>query len=221
VSPPTLTARSRALWARLADAPATFGPVLHVAVSPDSQLCPPRWVGIVVLADAVIATAPTPGIALNVQQALETLPAASLTDPTVLSTRLPVLASGARRPGLRTSATNQPALGSEGPHHGRTTAGDRDRRSRAEIKVIATNEVLAALRERWSSQWEVWHICWRSVLAHPTRKLGTRRLCRGHGPGHAEPQTLNPRIRRQARRLSKLSDSVRPFDLNRDHGQGV
>jgi hypothetical protein len=41
-------------------------------------------VGIVVLADAVIATAPTPGIALNVQQALETLPAASLTDPAVL-----------------------------------------------------------------------------------------------------------------------------------------
>lgn len=91
MSPPTLTARSRALWARLAGAPATFGPVLHVAVSPDSQLCPPRWVGIVVLADAVIATAPTPGIALNVQQALETLPATSLTDPTVLSTRLPVL----------------------------------------------------------------------------------------------------------------------------------
>jgi hypothetical protein len=91
VYPPTLTARSRALWASLAGASATFGTVLHVAASPDSRLCPPRWVGIVVLADAVIATAPTPGIAHTVQQALETLPAASLTDSTVLSTRLQVL----------------------------------------------------------------------------------------------------------------------------------
>jgi GNAT superfamily N-acetyltransferase len=91
VYPPTLTARSRALWAILAGATATFGPVLQVAVSPDSQLCPPGWVGIVVLAEEVIATAPTPGIARTVQQALQTLPAASLTDPTVLSIRLQVL----------------------------------------------------------------------------------------------------------------------------------
>jgi hypothetical protein len=48
-------------------------------------------VGIVVLADAVIATAPTPGIAHTVQHALETLPATSLTDPAVLSTRLQLL----------------------------------------------------------------------------------------------------------------------------------
>jgi GNAT acetyltransferase-like protein len=91
VYPPTLTARSRASWARLADGPATFGPVLHVAVSPDSRLCPPRWVGIVVIADEVIATAPTASTAHTVQRALETLPAASLTDPTVLITRLQVL----------------------------------------------------------------------------------------------------------------------------------
>lgn len=89
--PLTLTVRSRALWASLAGAPARFGPVLHVAVSPDSRLCPPGWVGIVVIADEVLATAPTPGIAHTVQQALGTLPAASLTDPAVLSTRLQVL----------------------------------------------------------------------------------------------------------------------------------
>src|SRR5215471_8524473 len=80
--PPTLTARSRALWEGLADVPAEFGPVLLVAVSPTSRLCPPRWVGIVVIADAVLATAHT------VQQALGTLPAASLTDPGTLSARL-------------------------------------------------------------------------------------------------------------------------------------
>ena len=56
---PALTARSRALWESLADVPAEFGPVLRVAVSPTSRLCPSRWVGIVVIADAVLATAPT------------------------------------------------------------------------------------------------------------------------------------------------------------------
>jgi RimJ/RimL family protein N-acetyltransferase len=91
VYPPTLTARSHALWASFAGASATFGTGLHVAVSPDSRLCPPGWVGIVVLADEVIATAPTPGIAHTVQQALQALPAASLTDATMLSNRLQVL----------------------------------------------------------------------------------------------------------------------------------
>src|SRR6266487_4541431 len=85
---PTLTARSRALWESLAGVPAEFGPVLRVAVSPTSRLCPPRWVGIVVIADAVIATAPTADTAQTEQQALGTLPAASLTDPRMLSTRL-------------------------------------------------------------------------------------------------------------------------------------
>src|SRR5215469_6478611 len=86
-----LTARSRALWDLLAGSPAGFRPVLQVVVSPDSQLCPPGWVGIVVIADAVIATAPTPGIAHAVQQALRTAPITSLTDPTVLGTRLHLL----------------------------------------------------------------------------------------------------------------------------------
>lgn len=76
------------MWESLAGAPAGFGPGLHVAVSPESRLCPPGWVGIVVIADAVIATAPSPGIAHTVQEALGMLPPVSLTDPAVLSTRL-------------------------------------------------------------------------------------------------------------------------------------
>jgi hypothetical protein len=79
------------LWESLTGSPAGFEPVLHVVVSPDSRLWPPGWVGIVIIADAVIATAPTPGIAHAVQQALGTLPITSLTDPTVLSTRLHLL----------------------------------------------------------------------------------------------------------------------------------
>ena len=86
--PPTLTARSRAVWESLTGATAEFGPALRVAVSPDSRLCPPRWAGIVVIADAVIATAPTAATAHTVQQALGTLPVAQLTDPGILGARL-------------------------------------------------------------------------------------------------------------------------------------
>ena len=84
-------ARVGELWATLAGAPAEFGPVLRAAVSPHSQLCPPGWAGIVVIADTVIATAPTAAIARAVEQALGTLPVASLTDPATLSARLHLL----------------------------------------------------------------------------------------------------------------------------------
>ena len=89
--PSTLTARSRAMWESLTGAPAGFGPVLDVAVSPKSRLGPPGWVGIVVIADAVIATAPAPGMVYAVQEALGMLHPVSLTDPAVLSTRLAIV----------------------------------------------------------------------------------------------------------------------------------
>ena len=88
MSPSSLTVRSRALWESLAGAPVQFAPALRVAVSPDSRLGPPGWVDIVVISGAVIATAPTPAVARAVQEALGALPAASLTDAAVLSTRL-------------------------------------------------------------------------------------------------------------------------------------
>jgi hypothetical protein len=89
--PSALVARSRALWEGLAGVPAEFAAALRVAVSPSSQLCPPRWMGIVVIADAVLAPAPTTAAANTVQWAIGALPPASLTDPRMLSTRLPVL----------------------------------------------------------------------------------------------------------------------------------
>jgi GNAT acetyltransferase-like protein len=88
MSPSSLVARSRALWESLAGAPVQFAPALRVAVSPDSRLGPPGWVDIVVISDAVIATAPTPEAARAVQEALGALPAAALTDRAILSTRL-------------------------------------------------------------------------------------------------------------------------------------
>jgi len=87
---PSLTMRSRALWEGLASAPAEFAPTLRVVVSPGSRLCPPRWVGLVVIADEVLATAPAAGVASTVQQALEALPAASLTDARILRSQLQV-----------------------------------------------------------------------------------------------------------------------------------
>ena len=91
MSPPSLTARSRALWESLADAPVQFAPALRVAVSAGSRLGPPGWVDIVVISGAAIATAPTPEAAGTVQQALRALPATALTDPEILSTRLRLL----------------------------------------------------------------------------------------------------------------------------------
>jgi RimJ/RimL family protein N-acetyltransferase len=82
-----LTARARELWECLAAA--GFTPAISVAVAPRSDLCPPGWVGIVVLGGAVLATAPDHDTARFIEQALGGLPAASLTDTGILASRLP------------------------------------------------------------------------------------------------------------------------------------
>jgi GNAT superfamily N-acetyltransferase len=87
---PGLTARARTLWGSLAGVPVAFQPAVRVTVSRQSLLCPVGWVGIVVIDGAAIATAPASGIAQTVQDALATVPVASLTDPAVLGARLPV-----------------------------------------------------------------------------------------------------------------------------------
>src|SRR5262245_17301474 len=84
-----LTARAKELWEYLAGS-AGFTPGLSVAVSPQSYLCPAGWVGIVILGDAILATAPDPETARFVEQGLSDLPAASLTDTATLSRRLPL-----------------------------------------------------------------------------------------------------------------------------------
>jgi hypothetical protein len=105
-APAALTARARELWEFLAveraatraggeaGIPAVrgtgFAPALRVIVAPGSALCPPGWAGIVVLGDAVLATAPDAGTARLVEQGLAGLPAASLTDAYRLRNQLPV-----------------------------------------------------------------------------------------------------------------------------------
>jgi GNAT superfamily N-acetyltransferase len=88
MSLPALTARVRTVWESLAGVPVGFAPVLRVAASPRSGLCPPSWVGLVVIAGTAIATAPDARTAQIVQQALGTVATASLTEPAVLSGEL-------------------------------------------------------------------------------------------------------------------------------------
>ena len=83
-----LVAVARELWEYLAGTTAGFAPAISVAVAPRSSLCPPGWAGIVVIGDAVLATAPDHRTARLVEQALGGLPAASLTGAEVLRHRL-------------------------------------------------------------------------------------------------------------------------------------
>ena len=87
-----LAAAARELWEYLAGTAAGFAPAISVAVAPRSSLCPPGWAGIVVIGDAVLATAPDHGTALLVERALCGLPAAGLTGAEVLRRRLHIAA---------------------------------------------------------------------------------------------------------------------------------
>jgi RimJ/RimL family protein N-acetyltransferase len=85
---PALIARARGLWECLAGDAAGFAPVIGVAVPPRSSVCPRGWVGIVVIGDAALATAPDHETARLVERALGGLPTASLTGTDVLGGRL-------------------------------------------------------------------------------------------------------------------------------------
>jgi len=82
-----LSVRARELWTHLAAA--DFTRDVRVAVSPQSRLCPPGWVGIVAIGGDVFATAPDAETAAVVGQALGALPAGS-PDIRLLASRLPV-----------------------------------------------------------------------------------------------------------------------------------
>jgi hypothetical protein len=89
--PGELTARARAVWESLAHVPVAFAPVVRVAVSPASSLCPPGWAGLVVIAGNAIATAPDAQAAQIMQHALNSMPAASVADAAVLRRELTIV----------------------------------------------------------------------------------------------------------------------------------
>jgi hypothetical protein len=85
-----LTVQARAVWEGLAGAPVAFAPLVRVAVSPRSLMCPPGWAGLVVIADAVIATAPDADTGQVMQHVLGAVPGASLADAEVLTGQLDI-----------------------------------------------------------------------------------------------------------------------------------
>ncbi|MFG2107703.1 GNAT family N-acetyltransferase [Micromonospora chersina] len=92
MAPDQLLARARDAWLGMAGVPMAFpadGGV-DVAVSTRSLLCPPGWVGIVVLGDAAIVTVPAGSTAGIVRQVLHGLPVGVLTYPDRLRAVLPI-----------------------------------------------------------------------------------------------------------------------------------
>ena len=88
--PITLTARARAVWESLAGVQVAFAPVVRVAVSSRSALCPPGWAGLVVIDGAAIVTAPDWDVTQVMQEALGTVPVATVTDVEVLGSKLEI-----------------------------------------------------------------------------------------------------------------------------------
>lgn len=80
--------RACALWENLAGAPVRFSGHILIAVAARSWLCPPGWVGIVVIGDVAIATAPTAEIAQGLERSLSAGSVASFTDPAYFSASL-------------------------------------------------------------------------------------------------------------------------------------
>ncbi len=82
---PTLMSEVRLVWESLAGAPTAFvAGSVSVVVSPQSQLCPAGWIGIVVLGDSAIATAPDVESADALRRALRGTPTSSVADPAPL-----------------------------------------------------------------------------------------------------------------------------------------
>ncbi len=78
------------MWECLAGTSAGFGAAASVAVAPESRLCSPGWVGIVVIEGATLATAPDQETACLIEQALGGLAADAVTTAGVLGQRLPI-----------------------------------------------------------------------------------------------------------------------------------
>ncbi len=88
-----LLVRARTLWTGAAGVPLAFGPAGHISVvvAPRSRLCPPSWVGIVVLGQAAIVTAPTERLARLLVDVLAPLQPEAIADLGELNAVLPVI----------------------------------------------------------------------------------------------------------------------------------
>ncbi|MFB7448240.1 GNAT family N-acetyltransferase [Streptomyces sp. NPDC056194] len=83
---------ARELWEQLAHVPGSFPPPggVTVIVSPDSDLCPPGWIGVVALGGSALVSAPDEEAAAAVRTALGGLPVEALLDAASVRGVLPV-----------------------------------------------------------------------------------------------------------------------------------
>jgi RimJ/RimL family protein N-acetyltransferase len=89
--PDPLLARAQSLWASLAVAPVAFTRNgTSVVASPDSQLCPASWAGIVAVGGSAIVTVPSEAMVEPVVRAVQHASPDALTDPDALRAMLPV-----------------------------------------------------------------------------------------------------------------------------------
>ncbi|MER6420957.1 GNAT family N-acetyltransferase [Streptomyces sp. NPDC001137] len=87
-----LVAGARRLWEDLAGVPVLFPPRggVHVAVSPESGMCPAGWVGVVALCGSAIVTVPSETVGAIVRDAVRGLPVDAAVDAEAVRTVLPV-----------------------------------------------------------------------------------------------------------------------------------
>ncbi|MEY9911156.1 GNAT superfamily N-acetyltransferase [Catenulispora sp. MAP12-49] len=80
----------REMWAQIAASPVVFpDDGISIVTSPRSRMCPPGWVGLVLLAGAGIGTAPDDATADAVRTALADCPPERLRDPSEAAKVLP------------------------------------------------------------------------------------------------------------------------------------
>ncbi|MGW2721841.1 GNAT family N-acetyltransferase [Streptomyces sp. NPDC001492] len=87
-----LVAGAHRLWEHLAGVPVLFPPRggVHVAVSPESRMCPEGWVGVVALCGSAIVTVPSDTVGAIVRDALRGLPVDAAVDAESVGRMLPV-----------------------------------------------------------------------------------------------------------------------------------
>lgn len=200
---PVLT-HARDLWEELAHAPISFARAaggVTVVVSPESRLCPPGWVGVVLLGDSAIVTAPNQSTAAQLSgltvESLMTpdLPAADILGPATLS----YLSPDDFRPTQTHVRIHELPAGSPELRKLDESAGDADAGEAAldeitspAFAIYANDEVIAAAGYRlWPRRTA--HL---SVLTSPSwRGQGLARAAASSAVAHALDAGLLPQWR--------------------------
>jgi GNAT superfamily N-acetyltransferase len=205
-------AHARGLWEELARVPVSFDPAGSVAVvvSPESWMCPPGWVGVVLLDGSAIVAAPNRAAAAQIEAAFSGLAVEALVDTETVGALLPVadvlgpatlgyLGEHDFRPAQVELQVEELAVGDPELRRLEKSAGEDDAGEAgldeitSPVFVIRTNgQVVAASGYRLWPQ-RTAHL---SVLTAPGwRGQGLGRTAASHAVGHALTAGLLPQWR--------------------------